>query len=89
MPGKTDPPGSCAEAHREQGNDLKQPAQLHQGQVLPGQPSGFLWWSDKRRATDTINRDFCKAFDTVPHHILLCKLETDGFDGWPAWWMRN
>jgi len=24
----------------------RQPAWLHQGQVLPDQPSGLLWWSD-------------------------------------------
>lgn len=44
---------------------------------------------NKRRATDVVYLDFCKAFDTVPHKNFLSNLERYGFDRWTVWRLRN
>jgi len=37
---------------------------------------------DKGWATDIVYLDSCKAFDIVPHDVLVSTLEAHGFDRW-------
>ena len=69
---------SCIKAHVRWGGDPRQPAWLHQRQIVPDPFDGLLWWSDgisRQKAIDVTHLDLFKAFGMVPHHILISKLE--------------
>ena len=44
---------------------------------------------DEGKAVDVVYLDFSKAFDTVPHSILLEKLAAHGLDGCTLHWIKN
>jgi len=63
---------------------MGQSAQLQQGQILPDQPVFYVHIiesMEKGRASDVIYLDFSKAFDAIPHNILLFKLLRYVFNG--------
>jgi len=44
---------------------------------------------DEEKAVDVVCLDFSKAFDTVPHSILLEKLAAHGLGGCTLHWIKN
>jgi len=50
---------------------------------------GVIVLVDKGQATDIICLALCKAFDTVPHDVLVSELEGHRFDRWTIRWLRN
>jgi len=44
---------------------------------------------DEGEAVDVVYLDFSKAFDTVPHSILLEKPAAHGLDGCTLHWIKN
>ena len=44
---------------------------------------------DEGKAVDVVYLDFSKAFDTVPHNILMEKLAAHGLDGHTLHWVKH
>jgi len=44
---------------------------------------------DEGEAVDVVYLDFSKAFNTVPHSILMEKLAAHGLDGCTLCWIKN
>jgi len=44
---------------------------------------------DEGKAVDVVYLNFCKAFDTVPHSIILEKPAAHGLDGTALCWIKN
>ena len=44
---------------------------------------------DGGKTVNVVFLDFSKAFDTVPHHILLDKLSNCGMSGFSMCWVKN
>ena len=44
---------------------------------------------EKEKVTNVIYLDLCKAFDVVPHHILISKWQRCESDVWTTWWIRD
>ena len=44
---------------------------------------------DEGQAVDVVYLDFSKAFDTVPHNIIVEKLAAHGLDGCTLCWVKH
>ena len=44
---------------------------------------------DEGKAVNVVYLDFSKAFDTVPHNILMEKLAAHGLDGHTLCWVKH
>jgi len=90
---RTNPPGSYLKADARQGEDPRQSAWIHQGQIVPDQSGGLLWWNDsissQGRADWSHLPGLVQGFDMVSLHILISKLEIHGFEKWISSWLYD
>jgi len=87
-------PPECAHWTCEgQPGDRAQPAWVHARQVLLTNLISFddqeTSLVDEGKAVDVVYLHFSKAFDTVPHSILLEKLAAHGLDWCTLHWINN
>lgn len=49
---------------------------------------GFqCWWIKELQLCDVIYLDLCRIFDTIPHGIVVSKLERHEFNEGASWWI--
>ncbi|GAB0208316.1 mitochondrial enolase superfamily member 1 [Grus japonensis] len=89
--GKKEDPGNYrpVSLHSMPGKIMEQTLLETMLRHMENKEDGVTELVDKRRVTDIIYLDLCKAFDPVPHDILVSKLERHGFGGWTTRWIRN
>lgn len=71
---------------------MSQPTQVHKGEVLLNSVSFYDRANhlvDQEKLVDVMFSDFRKAFDTVPHSILLDKMFSIQLDKYKMGWVSN
>jgi len=89
-----DPHRKHIRTHERWAGNLRQPAQLHQRQIMPDTSGGLLWWnggiSIQRKSTWGHLPGLIQGFWHSPtsHQILTFTLEKSGVAGWAFQWTK-